>query len=1224
MSEIINRECLIKCPECEAIVTAAWRDGGFLKKGKWYFVGTKDTCPRCHKKVELKNIETRTCPYCGKLVQKTAEGKCLNPECGMGLASKKIIGRIKCDKCGLLVEVPEGYEGDLYCECGNLIPRDTLKQLERKTVKVTQPQYIQLPDLSEMMALTEAKSYVTDAKTSAAGDSTIVNDVRGVAVWEHPLQEFPFKSRMQVNEGTYALFFQNGACGEPCGPGQYLLENMNLTTEKKLDAAMTDDSVVFRTRIFCVRRDISEFPIGAVTESFRAEGGSQEAGPVTTDIFANADRSADYTASCRGSITLQVCDAKEFCRYLGFKPFMMEKLAGVSKAVDGTSDGILVEMLRQQLKDVLFSIVRGMDDRALQKLVPADIQPRVVADLNRVLAGNGLCVKQLWLKELNIKKTEASQAGGSLLEAMRREFQWSVPDVRLCLTGQPDLYADCAFKGYCRLDVADVDRFFDSSEGKQLLKEKMDSYSDDDNKCPEGFVERVRSALKDALTVTAQKKIDDALIRDILNPNDYVDSLTDALRSRLNDSLRGFGLKVDSFSVSLPEIVASDALRGMRDLPKRREAVRRAVEKVIGLKSERINIHSKGKASINMDVVFGGKVGLRIKDDSVYFGLSEVKGFMAAGRAVSEQEIQSYYVNRLAPAFKEVLSRVTQSVVDQTNADLRAINAFTAILSDSVKSSMNLRIEKWGLELETLDLDEILRVNTSPNFDKMIEAETVKAGTELDEEIQTIKNNHTVYLLDEEGRLTIHGMEVKDRVEEKTAELELAKQERTYLLERKELEKRAELNKLVDEIAEGKKARDAQAVFEEYKRDFALHQRKLDDQLEEGRKLQQSRIDRENADLKQAFDKRMADAENQRAISEVLRRIAESDLSWQQKLDEYDRLRRRAFAETDVEIRKLNADADTHIIRDRNELYYEIDGKRIKLSAEQAELMERIDRYAEERRRRVLDGDADRMARMATLDFEHAMQERREKAAQELDRLAREYEHDEKLSAQAAELEKLCAELDYYAHAVSEQEDTARVRAEQEGKAKVAQAEAEKARLEKQLKADEDALKSAQELRKTVLETMEALELARIKGSDKEEKARTDQNSKDIQAIERKVERISGAVAQTRAMINNLTQWLQTYRWYQPQPQVVVPPQVVPQPQPQVAPQPQPQVVPQQPQVIYVTQHQPGAAPAAPAPAAPAAPAAPTGTTMECPICKRTISAGSTTCPFCKLPIIRQ
>ena len=34
---------------------------------------------------------------------------------------------------------------------------------------------------------------------------------------------FPFKSRMQVNEGTYGVFLQNGICKEPCLPGDYLL-----------------------------------------------------------------------------------------------------------------------------------------------------------------------------------------------------------------------------------------------------------------------------------------------------------------------------------------------------------------------------------------------------------------------------------------------------------------------------------------------------------------------------------------------------------------------------------------------------------------------------------------------------------------------------------------------------------------------------------------------------------------------------------------------------------------------------------------------------------------------------------------------------------------------------------------------------------------------------------------------------------------------------------------
>ena len=73
MPEVVNNECLVKCKDCGAVVTAKWVKG-LLKKG-WRLqdggMFSDGGCPQCHKKMTLKGLETVLCDHCGRLVEKT-------------------------------------------------------------------------------------------------------------------------------------------------------------------------------------------------------------------------------------------------------------------------------------------------------------------------------------------------------------------------------------------------------------------------------------------------------------------------------------------------------------------------------------------------------------------------------------------------------------------------------------------------------------------------------------------------------------------------------------------------------------------------------------------------------------------------------------------------------------------------------------------------------------------------------------------------------------------------------------------------------------------------------------------------------------------------------------------------------------------------------------------------------------------------------------------------
>ena len=212
MPEVVNNECLVKCKDCGAVVTAKWVKG-ILKKG-WRLqdggMFSDGSCPQCHKKMTLKGLETVLCDHCGRLVEKTEDGMCLGCKKKMDIGES--LGSVECPECGMKMNIPKNHVGAFTCQiCGHVIDEKTVDQLIAKKNVYTE-QYIKLPDVETMLK----------------------NDW---AVWKHPQSEFPFKSRMQVNEGTKALFSLNGACTSACEPGHYLLQDSDLQLSEMLTAS---------------------------------------------------------------------------------------------------------------------------------------------------------------------------------------------------------------------------------------------------------------------------------------------------------------------------------------------------------------------------------------------------------------------------------------------------------------------------------------------------------------------------------------------------------------------------------------------------------------------------------------------------------------------------------------------------------------------------------------------------------------------------------------------------------------------------------------------------------------------------------------------------------------------------------------------------------------------------------------------------------------------------
>ncbi len=1123
MPEVVNNECLVKCKDCGAVVTAKWVKG-ILKKG-WRLqdggVFSDGTCPQCHKKMTLKGMETILCSRCGKLVEKTEDGMCL--ACHKKLDEIASRGQIECPECGMKMAIPKEHVGAFTCViCGHVIDEKTVDQLIAKKNVYTE-QYIKLPDVETMLK----------------------NDW---AVWKHPQSEFPFKSRMQVNEGTTALFLQNGACNTSCDPGHYLLQDSDLQVTEKLTAAFEGDDKVFNTDIFCVLKDLPEMGWG-----------------VGTSEFWDMERSARYTAACNGKAALQVSDGKAYARYIGFKPFTVSELTMVNP-VPGSPDGVLVQLLRDVIKDAVYACLNGRPGDMLDTIVSDEIKDAVIIEANRRMASFGVQLKSLWINGLELNRSGATTAADQIRDYVQSEIAWSVKKVRLHIYQHTDMYADVDFDGRCRLKILDDKAFLNTSEMKKLIENQQNS----EIVIKDVYSHKVEAYLRNILTLTGQERIDHGDIADILDPNQYVYALRDRVQERLNYELSLDGLTLAGFSLSLPEnIQKSDTLANRLDMPKRKSTIKYAVESMLPLKTIKpVSVHVKDNKSISAEMTFGGRCHLRVRDEEGFFKMTEIQHMLNDNQPISETSVRDYYVSRLNPKFEEILGIVIQSIVDQTNADLREMNRLLMLIKNSVQDSLAQLVEQWGLRMETLDLEIPVMVGKSANFDKMIAVEQTSSGIKLDEELQKMQNDHVIFTVDEKGRVEMRGMDAaskvhqhevdvnkadqihdmdansdirvhdkdiygrermhdddvdtkieintidnREQVDARKDQIRLDKLERDSAYEMVRLQRAGDLDKLADEIQYAKNERSDEAVLDEYKRRFRIREEEINEKIITDRKLQEAKIDLDMAAQKAEFEKKLADKENELALNEIIRKINESNLTWRQKLDEYDRLRKLTDSQNDAEIRELLAKADSEvkltgaktdadideikagakirISRDQEDAYYHAGDLKLKLREQEAKLIETINLYEEQRNERILAAKDAREERRAILDFEQRMQDRREQVAQKIEEIGQRYEHELAMRDREVDLEKFKEQLKYATHETTTKAevdinrdktgaDVSIAQAQADSAARIAEAEAAVRRAEEQLKREEAIAKEAEEFRKQLLEIQKALEMTRL------------------------------------------------------------------------------------------------------------------------------------------------
>lgn len=1131
---MLNREeCLVKCEKCGRLLTAKEHRGLFKSGNSWDI----PACPGCSMERKEVMMETVYCPVCGKRQKKTEKVTCI--ACGSLLVEPKDVDEITCPDCHQSVLIPAVHQGAFRCyHCNADISEAYIKNNRKPPVPSEKAQYILLPTPQEM------------------------NNKRW-AIWKYPASDFSFKSRMQVSEGTFGLLYQNGACKYPCGPGSYALAEYDLSMEQKLDMAVSKDDIPLHTDIYCVLQKLPEIVWGVVTPEIsksvisRLEPGKPEQALETPPFEDRAQRGV-FKMRSNGRILYSVCDPQAFMEYVGHREIGFHDLIEFDNEMK--TSGMLLTLTRKEMNEALYNCVRSIAeteqiDLPRLKMRRPEVTEAVTQEMNARMARYGLWVEQLEFKEFQPEETEDSVTERTRQDTVLRlsnlRFDWKTDDVQLHKPENKEHSVSLSFSGVCQLHPVNKDQLFSQPEIQNFLNQPAVS----EDALRQSLEATARSFLKNQLPILMQEAVDQGRVADIVEMHQYP-RCAEVLKDALNQYLAPYGLGTVSLIMSLPQLISmSDTLKQTMDLDRRiRDLELYLVKSPLRLQADAVRVHMKEDPTVYVMERFSGNCQLRVADREKYFSSPEAKGFLHSEPFVSHRDVLFSYEAKLNPLFNSVITSVAQAVVDQTNADIQELNRLLGILQNSLLVNLNERVNAWGLSVESVDLNTPVCTETSSNFQSWKKMHETRSGIQLENEINRMINDQVIYKTSENGRVEVQIGKTRTETEQALAaqkstrealeearkdaqyHQEKVKQEQEYRDRLEYIRREAEIKRLLDETVSEKKKRDFEAVWQEYKQQYTLREEEINQSIHEEQLRQQGQIDKNARERQAEFEKTLAEASNKQLLSDILRKISESELDWKKKLNEYERLGRltdiqdqadktRILAQASADVKKVEAETDAMIQRENNEVYYVIGSTKIKLREEEAQLLERIAKFDEDRQERQSAALEQRNERRAILNFEQRMSERQAQLAQNMELLALKHkqevelrEKENALAEKENELKKLQYILDYQLKAVHEaasveqasrqaeaQEQLRKAEAQYESETQKARADAEKERLAAQLRREDETARRAEEFQRQLLEIQKALEMTRLENERRkdEQKAQVElkqaETSKDFE-----------------------------------------------------------------------------------------------------------------------------
>lgn len=176
---------------------------------------------------------------------------------------------------------------------------------------------------------------------------------------------------------------------------------------------------------------------------------------------------------------------------------------------------------------------------------------------------------------------------------------------------------------------------------------------------------------------------------------------------RLMDQM---GLVVRSFRIKEYKIEEADA--DLHDL------ISRTIQKDFKWETKDVRLFPGSNKRFFADYTFSGNARLKIADEKTVYGLTEVKN---AGK--DALKLEGFFVAKLNEAVFASAAPVAQNMIDDEQINIQELYLHTSSLAERLKEKIQSRLSVYGLEVETLYLDQ-------PSFR---ESDDLKRAGDMDE-----------------------------------------------------------------------------------------------------------------------------------------------------------------------------------------------------------------------------------------------------------------------------------------------------------------------------------------------------------------------------------------------------------------------------------------------------------------------------------------------------------
>lgn len=449
------------------------------------------------------------------------------------------------------------------------------------------------------------------------------------------------------------------------------------------------------------------------------------------------------------------------------------------------------------------------------------------------------------------------------------------------------------------------------------------------------------------------------------------------------------GLFKDAFSVRVREIGLSASIPQWKGFAVKERAVanrlKDRVERLVNWSSSEIGIHARDDKSLSAQVIVEGTAQLRLQNMLAL--LSTADGDRWNNPDCPDAEAARALGSRIGAGINADMHELLQRIIDDTGVAVAQFDPYLPYIQAQVQKKLEsdpLLLER-GLGVESVTVS--VRIVSKSEALKMREdADNAVSKGRISKEMRDNANAEKIDIVrsESEVRMTLNQIQVDEAgvaySQEKTLK-DIEAQKRFDALNRQSAYERAEheysLGKMnlaaerqnlsdtlahrqhMDHLSRRKEAHDFVArtewenkvvsldqAYEEWQRRNALQKAQEQAQADRESQRQSHRLDMQRKESAAGRAEELEDSRLEAAIHQVFLGIEESNLTWQEKLDTYARIRDLTGAYDALELyeSRQKMELDLTALCERNNLA---------VSRESIEQLELQQRYEEERLERI-------------------------------------------------------------------------------------------------------------------------------------------------------------------------------------------------------------------------------------------------------------------------------